>query len=104
MPTLEELLRLESKDKKCKVKVIETVAADWQKVAILLNINSSVVHQLEYDHRRVADACREMFEKRLDVEEFHEQLTWSMVIDVLKECDKNMCAKELQTLLTEGAI
>ena len=99
-----ELESLRSKDCKTKVKIIETVAAIWTKVANLLDINSSIVHRLECDHRRVADACQNMFKKRLDTEEFHEPLTWGMVIDVLKDCDLNVTAMELQTLLSEGAI
>jgi len=104
VPTLRELQCLRSKDGKTKVKVIETVAAIWTEVANLLDINSSVVHQLERDNRRVADACREMFKRRLDDYEFPEPLTWNMVIEVLKDCDLNVCAEQLQTLLTEGAI
>ena len=105
VPTMRELECLRSKDGSTKVKVIQEVAAIWGKVATLLDINSSVIEQLECDHRRVADACREMFKKRLeDDEEFHEPLTWKMVIAVLRDCDLNVCANELQTLLTEGAM
>ena len=103
MPTLGELHCLRSKDGKTKVKVIETVAAIWTEVANLLDINSPIIDQLECDYRRVADACEGMFKRRLEDDEFPEPLTWNMVIEVLKDCNLNVYAKQLQTLLTEGA-
>lgn len=103
VPTLRELQCLKGKDGKTKVKVIDTVAAIWTKVANLLDINSSIIDQLEYDYRRVADACEGMFKRRLEDDEFPEPLTWNIVIEVLKDCELNVCAEQLQTLLTEGA-
>ena len=104
MPTLGELQCIRSKDGKTKVKVIDTVAAIWTKVANLLDINSAIIDQLKCDYRQVAEACQEMFKRRLEDDEFPEPLTWNVVIEVLKDCDLNVCAKQLQTLLTEGAI
>ena len=98
-----ELECLKSRDGKTEVKIIETVASIWMKVATLLDFKSPIIQQLECDYRMVADACRHMFMKRLSNEGFEKPLTWEMILDVLENSDLKVFAKELNTVLTEGA-
>ena len=98
-----ELECLKSRDGKTEVKIIETVASIWVKVATLLDFQIPVIQQLECDHRMVADACQHMFMKRLSNEGFEKPLTWEMILDVLENSDLEVFAKELNTVLTEGA-
>ena len=100
---MRELECLKSKDGKIEVKIIETVASIWRKVAIMLDFKIPVIQQLECDNRMVADACRDMFMKRLSNEGFEKPLTWEMISDVLESSDLKVCAKELNTLLKERA-
>ena len=98
-----ELEYLKSRDGKTEVKIIETVASIWMKVATLLDFKRPIIQQLECDYRMVADACRHMFMKRLSNEGFEKPLTWDMILDVLENSDLKVFAKELNTVLTEGA-
>lgn len=98
-----ELECLKSKDGKNEVKIIETVASIWVKVATLLDFKTPIIHQLECDYRMVADACRHMFMKRLSNEGFEKPLTWEMILKVLENSDLKVFAKKLNTVLTEGA-
>lgn len=98
-----ELEYLKSKDGKIEVKIIETVAPIWMKVAIMLDFEIPVIQQLECDYRKVADACRHMFMERLSNKSFEKSLTWEMISDVLERSDLKVCAKDLNTLLTEKA-
>ena len=98
-----ELECLKSRDGKTEVKIIETVASIWMEVATLLDFKRPIIQQLECDYRMVADACRHMFMKRLSNEGFEKPLTWDMILDVLENSDLKVFAKELNTVLTEGA-
>ena len=98
-----ELECLKSKDGKIEVKIIETVAPIWVKVANMLDFKIPVIQQLECDYRMVADACRHMFMKRLSNEDFEKPLTWEMISDILESSDLKVYAKELNTLLKEQA-
>ena len=98
-----ELECLKSKDGKTEVKIIETVASIWVKVATMLDFKIPVIQQLECNYRMVADACRHMFMKRLSNEGFEKPLTWKMILDILENSDLKVCAKDLNTVLTEGA-
>ena len=98
-----ELEYLKSRDGKIEVKIIETVAPIWMKVAIMLDFKIPVIQQLECDYQKVADACRHMFMKRLSNEGFEKSLTWEMISDVLERSDLKVYAKDLNTLLTEKA-
>ena len=98
-----ELEYLKSRDGKTEVKIIETVASIWMEVATLLDFKRPIIQQLECDYRMVADACRHMFMKRLSNEGFEKPLTWDMILDVLENSDLKVFAKELNTVLTEGA-
>lgn len=74
------------------VRIIETVAPCWQKVAVALDFQGFQLKSIEKDYpSRSEDACREMFTKWLDGSPYlRGPVTWDTLIVCLEEaglCD-----------------
>ena len=98
-PELHQLTMMEIN--KCKVKVIESTASIWKKLALALKFPQSIIDNIQTDNNnRCEDACRDMLGRWLNGNMETLQPVWQTLIDALKECDKYELAKSLQMYFT----
>jgi len=85
-----------------RVKIIENVAAKWEKVALALHFEGHTIQNIRSDpHIQCIDtACRVMLQKWLDGEgSQHQQVTWGTLMDALIDIGFVTLVKELQEIL-----
>ena len=82
------------------MKIIETVAARWEEVAMELHFEGYTLQNIHYDpHILCVDtACRVMFQKWLDGEG-RQPATWETLIDALVGAGFITVAEDLQEIL-----
>ena len=100
LPKLRELQLLEGVDGR-KVRVIETVAPYWTKLAVELGFDQSRIMILEKDYRdSTEEACRAMFMRWLDGgHDLAQPCTWDTLIKCLGRAGFNDVASSLRTIL-----
>jgi len=82
-----------------QVKIIETVAARWEEVALALHFEGHTIQNIRYDTRfQCVDACREMFQKWLDGEG-SQPVTWETLMAALVGAGFITLVEDLQELL-----
>ena len=83
-----------------RVKIIETVAAKWEEVALALHFEGNAIQNIQYDpHIRCIDsACRVMLQKWLDGEG-HLPVTWETLMDALVAAGFVTVVEDLQEIL-----
>ena len=80
-PTLQELQILQRNDK--QIKIIESIASEWERVAIALSIGIDRIRIIRSDSRGVEEACRRMLEWWLDSE--RDRATWRRLIRAIED-------------------
>ena len=100
LPKLRELQLLEGVDGR-KVRVIETVAPYWTKLAVELGFDQSRIMILEKDYQdSTEEACRAMFMRWLDGgHDLAQPCTWDTLIKCLRRAGFNDVASSLRTIL-----
>ena len=83
------------------MKIIETVAARWEEVALALHFEGHILRNIRYDpHIQCIDtSCREMFQKWLDGEG-REPVTWKTLMDALIDIGFVTEVEDLQEIIT----
>ena len=83
-----------------RVKIIETVAAKWEEVALALHFEGHTIQNIRYDpHIQCIDtACRVMLQKWLDGEG-HQPMTWGTLMDALIDIGFVTVVEDLQEIL-----
>ena len=102
LPKLRELQLLEGVDGR-KVRVIETVAPYWTKLAVELGFDQSRIMILEKDYRdSTEEACRAMFMRWLDGRhDLAQPCTWDTLIKCLRRAGFSDVANSLRTILRQ---
>lgn len=97
MPELHEIDHMEGNGK--VVKVIESVAARWERVAIRLEFNHHIVERIKRDsHHQSIPSCQTMFTEWLDGNG-RQPVNWQTLITALQEADFSELANDLQVVL-----
>ena len=82
-----------------QVKIIETVAARWEEVALALHFEGHTIQNIRYDTRiQCVDACCVMLQKWLDGEGLH-PVTWEILMDALVAAGFVTVVEDLQEIL-----
>ena len=83
-----------------RVKIIETVAAKWEEVALALHFEGHAIQNIQYDPqiRCIDSACRVMLQKWLDGEG-HQSVTWETLMDALVDAGFVTVVEDLQEIL-----
>ena len=78
------------------LKVIQNLAADWKKMANLLELPIHVVDTIHKDTANIGveHSCREMFCRWLEGEGCHD-ITWKKLIEALEDGERSTLAEEL---------
>ena len=98
-PILYELDRIEYRGK--IVRVIDRVAAKWEKVATRLHFEGHEIKRIERDnHYQSTDSCRAMLIEWLGGNG-REPKTWETIIKALIEADLSTCAEDLNWIMTQ---
>ena len=81
------------------VKVIDSVAARWEKVAMRLHFNHHVIECIRRDnHHQTTPSCQKMFAEWLDGSG-RKPVNWQTLITALQEADFSELASDLQVVL-----
>ena len=81
------------------MKIIETVAARWEEIALELHFEGHTLQNVRYNTRiQCIDACREMFQKWLDGEG-RQPVTWETLMDALVGAGFVTVVEDLQEIL-----
>ena len=98
-PKLQELQLLSSENTDTKkVRVIDTVAAEWEELAIALGFEPAVINYIRRDHVHDAKgACCKVLTKWLAEEEenLRSPVTWTTLIECLKDAGFATLAEDL---------
>ena len=83
-----------------RVKIIETVAAKWEEVALALHFEGHTIQNIRYDpHIQCIDtACRVMLQKWLDGEG-RQPVAWGTLMDALIDIGFVTVVEDLQEIL-----
>ena len=83
-----------------RVKIIETVAAKWEEVALALHFEGHTIQNIRYDpHIQSIDtACRVMLQKWLDGEG-RQPVAWETLMDALIDIGFVAVVEDLQEIL-----
>ena len=96
LPKLHQIDRIEGNGK--VVKVIETVAAKWEKVAIRLYFDHNNIDRIKRDSHYQSDpCCRKMFGEWVDGKG-RKPVNWQTLITVLSEADCSELSRELENI------
>ena len=96
LPKLHQIDRMEGNGK--VVKVIDTVAAKWEKVAIRLHFDHNVIDRIKRDgHYQSDPCCCKMFGEWLGGNG-RQPVNWQTLITVLSEADYTELARELKDI------
>ena len=99
-PSLSELQLLKTEDGS-NMRIIETIAYDWQSVAIVLGFSGPQIKNIEKDHpNRCEDASHDMLSRWLNKEhDLHGPMNWATLIDCLEQTEmKEFAEKVIQCL------
>ncbi len=99
-PEADELLWLEKNNK--NVRIIPRVAADWEQLALYLEIESYIIRIIKRDKSRCEDACVEMFQRWLDGEGKGPR-TWKRVASALEKIEDRETADLIRQVLDDEA-
>ena len=66
-----------------QINIIESIASEWESVAIALSIKMNRIHIIRHDSRGVEEACRRMLEWWLDSE--RDRATWRRLIRAIED-------------------
>jgi hypothetical protein len=96
---LDQIDRIEGNGK--VVKVIESVAARWEEVAVRLYFNHHAIERIKRDnHYQTTPSCRTMFGEWIDGKgEIRQPINWKTLVTVLKEAEFSELASDLQDLV-----
>ena len=97
IPNLKELQLLKTEDGS-SVRIIETIAYDWQSVAIALGFDGPRIKNIEKDHpNQCEDASCDMLSRWLHGEhDLHGPLTWDTLIGCLEQAEMMELAKKVR--------
>ena len=97
-PTLKELQALPHS--RGNINVIESLAANWKRVAIALSINSYRIAIIDANSsRNVEDACLEMLQWWLDQQQ-EKKATWRALIRAIQDvAELQVLARDMETAL-----
>ena len=97
-PTLKELQALPHS--RGNINVIESLAANWKRVAIALSINSYRIAIIDANSsRNVEDACLEMLQWWLDQQQ-EKKATWRALIRAIRDvAELQVLARDMETAL-----
>ena len=105
-PKLQELrvLSCESGSNARKVQVIDTVAAQWEELAIALGFEAAVINYIRRDHVHDAKgACCHVLTKWLAEEKASKNLrgpvTWTTLIECLADAGFGTLAEDLKKII-----
>ena len=82
------------------IRIIDTVAANWEAIAIALHFNSDIEIVQRNTHHQVVPACRTIFQKWLKGEGC-KPVSWQRLIEALLHAKFIVLAKELQEILKD---
>ena len=99
MPRLHELDRVERNGK--TVKVVESAACKWEKLATHLYFNPSRIRSIGWNSQfEPEDACMSVFSEWLGgVQGSRQPVTWATLVEVLEEVGLGHLSKELKSVL-----
>lgn len=100
-PTLPQLRVLKVGEK--EMKILNHVAHDWSSIAIMMNFDDGgqMRDRIEKDKRGVTLSCCEaMFEAWVGKKGRRGEPTWELLITILKECDLNVIAEDIENMLS----
>lgn len=81
------------------VKVIKSVAARWEDVAMRLHFNHNNIQRIKRDsHFQTIPSCRTMFAEWIDGER-RKPVNWKTLITALEEAEFSELASDLQVVL-----
>ena len=81
------------------VRIINTVASKWDRIAIRLHFSGHDISRIERDHEKsVVRACQTMFSEWLEGKG-RKPISWNTLIKTLKEADYSELASEVETIL-----
>ena len=66
-----------------QINIIESIASEWESVAIALSIEINRIRIIRHDSRGVEEACRRMLEWWLDSE--RDRATWRRLIRAIED-------------------
>ena len=79
-----------------KIKVMEEVAAHWDRLAIHLDFPQCVIDIIKTDYpNQTEKACHQMFQQWLE----RADPTWRALLKALEDMDMNTLASDLRKLL-----
>ena len=83
------------------MRIIETIAYDWQSVAIALGFDGSQIKNIEKDHpNRCENASCDMLSRWLYGEhDLHGPVTWVTLIDSLEQAEMTELAGKIRQCL-----
>ena len=92
-----DLLKVERKGK--TVKIIDTVASKWDRVALRLHFSGSDISRIERDHHQMcSQACRTMFGEWLEGKG-RKPITWDTLLTALIEAEFSELASNVETII-----
>ena len=96
-PKLDQIDHIEGSGK--VVKVIKSVAARWEDIAVRLHFDHNIIKHIKRDnHHQTIPSCRTMFGEWLDSKN-RKPVNWKTLITALKEAEFSELASDLQEVL-----
>ena len=103
-PTCDQLEQLTGLHEHSKtVRIIDSVAAKWEEVAITLGFDAPALDRIKRDHTSDCKAaCTSMFQKWLDMEhaDIGESMSWRTLIQGLQDAEFSCLADDVSDVLT----
>lgn len=97
LPLLHELDRIDGGGR--TVRLINTTAADWKRVATRLHFDNSDIRRIEKNNpNKCEDACRDMLDEWLRGS-FRVPTNWETLIKALEEADFSNISNDLQHII-----
>lgn len=103
-PTLEQLVILEGHRR--RVKVIESVAARWENLALALGFEAPVIDYLrrDFEHNSLGAATQVLIKWLNGEGDLDKPITWSTLIQCLNEAGKKVLAEDVEETLKDKRI
>ena len=100
---MEELEVLQGKGQ--ELRILDTVAADWDHIAIQIGFAPSEIRILERDHANDSRrACWRVFSEWLCRDQDLLLPTWNSLYDVLVQVDYDYVAHQMRSIVTAASI
>ena len=94
-------MKLKGKDRRT-VKVIESVAAEWELLAYALQFSPAVVRTIHRDTKDCTAACEEVLYRWVNgAEGTRQPVSWATLIECLSDCDFAELLRDLENALCE---